>query len=349
MSLIPYNSALTVRQDFLITPGVGTIFDTSASSSYPTDSGEAIGGNYAVTVVAGTITGSTVQLRATAESPTFPYDGIHTETVTFGVPTRTLVGGANLLVPGTGIASSWTATVALGDYLGAFNAGTAGYVEGPTRLAAKNVGTVDLMNCYARVDVPKVVMFRKAGGAAGGLAYIRPYTTGATDKHDPSSLEPQAYALTFLNLDTTPNPDEIDLKIDGSLISTLTRVSTGGTVDSQNLIRNGTEVYRIASGGLSGMEIVVNAAAVNTDTANIFVFDRAFIEIAPDISGAAGTYVTTQVQLTESGQPAGVITPSGAAYYWRRVSIPSGSSGWGPRPIDVAFDYAITAGIGWAA
>lgn len=348
MPLRPYNSALTVPLDFLITPGVGTIFDTSASVSYATDSGEALGGRYHVTVVAGTITGSQVRLRVTCESTTF-YRDTYEETVQFGVATESLVPGAHLVVPGTGIANSWTADVDLGDYLGAFNAGTAGYVEGPTKLAAKNTSTVDYANCLVRVDLPRIVLVRKVGGAAGGLKYIRPYTTGAATNDDPGTLEPLPYALTFANLDTAATPDEIDVKIDGSAITTVRRVDTNTTSDSLQLRRDGTERYRIESGDLAGAEFVVNAAAANADTANIFVFLRRFIEIAPDVSGSPGTWGTTSVTLTESGQAAGVITAGGAAYYWRRMSVPAGSTSWGPHPIDAFFQYSETNGVGWLA
>ncbi len=101
---------------------------------------------------------------------------------------------------------------------------------------------------------------------------------------------------------------------------------------------------------LGKVEFILDQAVTNSSTANILIFAPADIQIAPDVSGSAGTYGTSDVTLTESGQASGVITPSGAAFFWVRTLVPiNANTSSNPYQTDVALIGSVTGGAGWTA
>jgi hypothetical protein len=173
-----------------------------------------------------------------------------------------------------------------------------------------------------------------------------PFAPGSTPKVTGGVVSP--YHITTANQSGSGASRTIDILVDGANV-TVTDESTGGSSSSTGLHCDGRS-YKITSGNLTDVEFILDQSVTNSSTANILVFAPADLQIAPDVSGVAGTYGITDVTLTESGQSSGVITASGAAYFWERTLVPfTANTASNPYQMDVALIGSVTGAAGWAA
>lgn len=336
----PKDATLTNFLDLSYTNTVGTPIHSATAD----ESGELIGGRYSLTfssVVAGTSATAAVTFESTNHY-VYAAGVSRTANVLLNETTAntTLVPGVSILFDNNAaFANTWTGYIDAGDYLGTINAGAGAGVG--VRIAAVNVGSTTLTNCKVVVNREKAKPVRKAG--TGGFKSVKVYTTGAVEKEVAGTLQTDNYALTFANLNTGVSPNRIDMLVDGSTITTVRDVDADSTQTSASLKRDGTTRYRIESGGLTGIELVVRSDAANADTANILVWEPRHIQIAPDNAGTAGTYGTADVTLTQSGQPSGYIQAGQAAYFWYRTNVALGASpNKNVHPLDFYFTYSNT-------
>lgn len=331
------DAALSAFIDIAYANTVGTPIVASPTR---TEDGTELGGRYTL-AFSSVVAQTSATVTVSCESTTFPRNGYSTSVALDGSTAYTnIVPGASIVFSNSAsFTSSWTGYVDLGDWFGLINAG-AGAGTG-VRVAAVNTGSTTLTGCYAVINRPKALLWRKVG--QGVFKSVKVFTTGADEKED-GSLVTQPYAITCANLNTTPNPDVIDILVDGVKITTVLNVDTGATSDSLGLARDGTTRYQVQTGGLEGLEFVIHASAGNSDTANVLIWQNRHIQTAPDNSGSAGTYsYTADVQLTQSGQTAGTIQASQAAYFWYRTNVATGASpNKNAHPLNVYLKYADT-------
>jgi hypothetical protein len=94
----------------------------------------------------------------------------------------------------------------------------------------------------------------------------------------------------------------------------------------------------LEAAGLSHARTLV--IATNDDLANV--------EIALDVAGTPGTWGTTDLALTQSGEPSGNINPAGAVNVWVRLDTSSLSSNkQNPFPADLFVEYNDTGEADW--
>jgi hypothetical protein len=106
--------------------------------------------------------------------------------------------------------------------------------------------------------------------------------------------------------------------------------------------------YRVIDGPLTGLEFALDAGAANTNAANVLIFPSRYVQIADDIAGVEGTYGSTPVDLTETGESTGVITSGGVAYFWARFLVPSSANNESnPYPCNIALSASQSSGAGW--
>lgn len=204
-------------------------------------------------------------------------------------------------------------------------AGTEVYLA---RVKVKNETTQLATGCKVVIKPP----FHYRATAGAGLLEVdcvgeptAKIDTGAGNKVLP-------YAVTFANLDTAATPDEIDVLFGGSSTWSLIDTMTGTALTSTlQLKRDGTTKYQFTAGALIGVTLIIDAAAGNSDTGELRIWPEEWLEIAPDSGGSPGAWGTSDVTLTQSGQPTGEIASGQGAFYWERVTIPSGAA-WARNP-----------------
>lgn len=316
---------------------------TPLVSATANDSGEAIADVYSLSfanVVAETDADVTVE----TSSPSNPYKG--------RVVTGVLLDGAtgyDNVIPGVTLvfsdsasfANTWEAEVRAGRYAGAFPAfgSEAGTPGTGRRHRVENTGAATAQGCVAElVNITKLV--RKVGQI---FEFIRPFAEDATEKLSGEQVVP--YAITVENKAGSGASITADIKVDGALVN-VKNLATLATGTSEDV--NVVDEYEITSGGLTGVRFMLSQQILNTATANILIFENSQTQIAPDVSGAAGTYGTTPVDLTESGEPTGEITAGGFAFYWERTLVNEGDgASSNPKPGDVRLSGEVGEAAGW--
>lgn len=240
-----------------------------------------------------------------------------------------------------GFTGSWQATVVIGSPFGRFNAfpPDSGDPSDGVRVKVVNSGADDGSACRARL-LPVLKPVKRTGVV---LDSIHAPAEGATEKLVSDSVAP--YALNATGVAGIGPAKTMDIDVDGSpfgvinLTDSTTGPSTGlGVVDW----------YRATDGDLQGMEFKLSEDAAEADTENVLCFSQRFSQLAPDQAGVPGDWATTDVDLTEDGQATGVITASGAAYFWVRVLVVDGGNAKSnPYVIDVAVEGASLLSAGW--
>lgn len=127
------------------------------------------------------------------------------------------------------------------------------------------------------------------------------------------------YAISFAN----KVGSVIDIKVDG-LNRDVKRVDTGVVFPGGAAVpADGVVLLEWTTGPLTGLRFILSSSVANADTATIFVSNGAqYVEIAPDVSGVAGTWQagTTPLTLTQDGgSQTGEIAAAAAAFFHRRV------------------------------
>lgn len=334
--------------DARLTNGTGTPVVSAVSNG----DGRAIADQYTLsfnTVVAGT----SANVVVAASSPNNPNNGKTYAIALDGVTQyKDVIPGLTLVFSNSGTFSgTWTATVNIGEFLGTFDAfgGGAGVPSAGVRHRVYNSGTGAVS--AAKATLLPIAKWVKKNGTV--FDTVRPFLDAAAVEKQAGggSNQIRPYVISITNVTGAGAAKTCSVSVDGVVFGAgvLQNVSTGVTQngDLVKAISPG-EFYRVVSGNLIGLEFAISANAANGDTANLLVFSPRFIQIAPDVAGVAGTYGTTDVDLTQSGQATGVIQAANYAYFWRRVLVPSGANAESnPYPGDVALKGTETGAAGW--
>ena len=322
---------------------------TPITSAVLTGSGRQIADTYTLTV--SSRVGSTGTVTVESASKNNPYNGRVKTGITFNSSAVTLevVPGVSIVFA-TGGANGDVATVYVGDYKGSFDASgvDAGVPTDGVRHKVVNDGASSVIDCKAGLRTMSVLV-AKSGTV---FNYIAPFAPTAVEKTaGGGSSRVMPFAMEIENVSGAGGSKVADLLIDGVNFGTdqIQNVTTGELSDGTGLKAvDPPETYLVVGGDLEGLEFALSASCANTNTANILIFPSRYTQIAPDVSGAEGTYSTIDVNLTEVGQTTGVITAGNAAYYWVRNLIPVGaSSESNPYPCQVALECSESSDAGW--
>jgi hypothetical protein len=326
---------------------------TAVLTATPNSDGEALADVYVLTFSA-VVPGTSATVHVATQSANNPYS----DTNNAGHPTGVSVAldGTTVyseIVPGVGLVFSaaggfsgtWQSTIKVGFYAGALPAfGTGAGVRSPTagrRVRVVNTGTGPAQNCAAKI-IKMVKRYLKT--THGVFLRVQPFAAGATEKMVSSQVRP--YAITLANVTGSGGSKTMDVLVDGSTV-TILNLNTAAVGPSTGL--NVNDTYRITAGALTDVEFQLNQNAVVTDAENLLVFGSRYINIAPDVTGAAGAWGTSDVALTQSGQSAGTILASGVAYFWVSVLVPDGGNAVSnPLPGDVQLSGQVSQSAGWS-
>lgn len=239
-----------------------------------------------------------------------------------------------------GFLDTWTAQVRVGRYAGgfaAFGAG-AGVPGAGRRHRVENTGTGPATACAVQI-VNIVKLYPKVGEI---FEFVKPFAENAVEKLDGDQTAP--YAITVENKAGAGASITADIKVDGALVNVRDEDDNVTTSEDLTVV----DIYTIDDGDLEGVVFKLSQSILNTATANILIFENLHTQIAEDIAGAAGTYGTTDVPLTEDGEAEGTITAGGVAHYWERTLVADGSSSSrNPAPGDVRLVGSVSDGAGW--
>src|SRR5690606_29635592 len=160
--------------------------------------------------------------------------------------------------------------------------------------------------------------------------YISPFAENAVEKTaGGGSDRVMPYKITALNGTGSGPTKETDIEIDGAAVGTdhILDITTGTTNSGTGLKAvDPAYPYVFVDGPLEGLVFAIHEDVTDGDEANIMIFNSRVVQIAADVGGTPGTYGTSDVDLTESGESTGVITPAGTAFYWTRTLVPASSS-----------------------
>ncbi len=239
------------------------------------------------------------------------------------------------------ILASPQAVVTIGLPLGVKNAfpPESGSPSDETRIQVTNTGSENAEDCSMRI-LPVVKRVLIIGTIFEAL---RPFSEDAVAKLVDGKVMP--YVATAVNVTGSGSGTEMDILIDGSPVDII-NLSDGTEDVSEEL--NVIDYYRIANGDLEGVEFKLSQNVTEDDEENILIFEPQFVEIAPDSSGAAGDWGTSDVTLTEEDQADGVITAGGEAYGWYRiVTSEFGNLKSNPYPVEVCLEGTVLESAGW--
>ncbi len=313
--------------------------------------GRAIADVYGLTF-ASVVAGVSANVTVATSSPNNPYGG-QTFAVNLDGTTvyNDIIPGVDLVFSSSGsFTGSWAGTVNIGEFLGTFDAfgGGAGTPSSGVRHRVINDGTGAVSDSKATL-LPIAKWTKKTGIV---FSTVRNFAEGATEKlAGGGSSQVVPYVISVDTVTGSGGSKTCTVKLDGVTFgaNTLRNLSTGISQDG-TLVKaiSPGQFYRVISGNLTGLEFAISASVANGDVANVLIFSSRFIQIAPDVSGSEGTYATADVVLTQSGQSAGVIQPSGTAFFWRRVLVPAGGNAESnPYPGDTALKGTETGAAGW--
>lgn len=324
---------------------------TPVVSATANGDGRSIADTYAL-VFTSVSAGVSADVTVTTGSPNNPYNG---ETFTVNLDGTTvyseIIPGVDLIFSSSGsFTSSWAATVTCGVPEGTFDAfgGGAGVPSAGVRHRVENTGTGAVSDAKARL----LSMAKWTAITGKVFDTVRPFADDAVEKQaGGGSSRIMPYVITISAVAGSGSSKTCTVSVDGVALpaDSLRDLSTGAT-QAGTLVKavSPGHFYRVILGDLEGLEFAVDAGVANGDEANVLIFESRFIQIAPDVSGVAGTYGTADITLTQSGQASGVIQPGGVAYFWRRVLVPAGANAESnPYIADTALTGTETGAAGW--
>lgn len=324
---------------------------SSLTSAQASGTGEEISDTYTLTVSARS--GGTGTITIATGSPNNPYSGRVAAGLNFNGTTQytNVIPGVTLVFATAG-ANGNTSLVTIGNPYGAFDAssGSAGTPVGEVKHKVTNDGASSVTGAKAKL-LTQAIWTRIVNKL---FNYVVPFAIGATEKTTGGgSNQVTAYAMTVSGIAGSGPTKTADLNVDGVVLgaASILDLTTGSSVSGTGLKAiTPAYPYRIQSGPLTGLEFAIDSAVVNSDEANVLIFNSRYIQIAPDVTGVAGTYGTADVDLTESGQATGVITAAGEAYYWTRFLVPtSANNESNPYPAKVALTGSQSTSAGWGS
>lgn len=365
-NLVPYDATGTTRLD------IRRVNNTGSFIIAPTldGSGRELGDEYLLTVsavVLGSPNTCTITVTTASGTPS-PYHGIaFTGVVCDGATTRDdIVPGVVITPTASGsLANGWNSTVfvgvwsslvAAGNPSGAYiswatGLGTPGALTGSSgdasfiaKIAMTNVGATVLTGCTLKL-LPRAKLILKSGNRAVSFISV----VNSTPNEHVVADQTQPINLTFANLDTAATPDEIDVLMDGVAAFDVFDVDADASITSTQLKMDG-RAYQITESGsyLEGLKFGLASTATNASAENVLVFNVRHIQIALDVAGTPGTWGTTDLTLTQSGEPSGNINPAGAVNVWIRIDTNAlASNKQNPFPADISASYDDTGEADW--
>lgn len=306
------------------------------------DDGGAIADVYTLTFE-DVVAGVDATVKVSAGSPNNPNIDAVGKTVDLDATTAydNIIRGVDLVFSDdVGFLNSWTAQIRVGLSFGTVQAFGTITPSTSRKIRVYNTGDEAGQNCKAEV-VNIAKLWAKVGKV---FERVFPFAENATEKLTGESVSP--YSITVENVTGTGAAKTMDVLVDGEPVNVENLTdNTAGLSEGINVV----DRYRITTGDLEDVTFLLSQDAENTDTANILIFDRRFMQIAPDTAGSPGTFGTADVDLTETGEATGVITAGGFADFHVRVLVnDSGNSSSNPHPLDVRLSGQVSEAANWA-
>jgi len=303
------------------------ITGTPIISVTPNGEGNLIAGIYTITFATGSVTpGTNANALVSCDDPHNP--NINQSGITVSLDGSTaannVIQGLNIVFSdSSSFAENWEAKIYVGSYwksstseeisVTCLHAQDAGVTTDGERLCLKNDGTTVAIDCS--VMVVNKARFKNTNQRVFKSLTQRQYNPTADDNNNGASV-------TLANFQTG-TPNTVDLLV-GGVGYNMTDLNTGNQHNNGAALKaDGVTPYMFNAGTkYQGIVIVLDAnIASSGPTATLWISDGAqFIELAPDVSGAAGTWQngTTKLTLTEDGKTSGEISAGGAAFFWFR-------------------------------
>jgi hypothetical protein len=296
------------------------------SSATPDGSGRAIPDKYTLTFSNINIGAKTADCTIATLSANNPHRSqiVGTVPILFDgatAHTRVVPGVSIVFTDSPSWVTTWQGEVRVGDNLGVFAASGDEVGPGtPVRHRVHNDTSGAAADCKALLQAIAIpisitnIIFALVKSAA-------PSATEKTAGGGSEQVTP--YHITVANVAGAGAGKTMDLKVDGGTVAvaaldgSYTGTSTGLSV---------TKHYKITSGPLQSLEFQLDQSVVGGNQENIMIFEPRHLQIAPDVSGIAGTFATALVTLTSAGQSAGVIGAAEDAYYWLRANVVEGAN-----------------------
>lgn len=281
--------------------------------------GKGVAGSYTVVGASG----STINI--TADDPKNELVGTGVTVVADGSTPNDL--GFASVVFSASLAVGWTGKLSVGALMDGAGGTTrrlntgiviAGATSAQQKVTAVNVGTED----SAETAVHGLPGYRIAGaGVEDYVEFIRNHSDPA--RH--ALAIAGDYVLTFTDFQTGP-PETADLWVNdgGGAVKCIEDAKLDGTVYEYGIVGydDGTDELR----GLA-IAFVVDPGDPTSKTFDLYVRDSfGWLEFAPDVSGSPGTWTSGPLTLTQDGEVAGVVTPSGKVDFWVRTVVPAGAA-----------------------
>jgi hypothetical protein len=287
------------------------------------DSGCAIADVYTLTVLSKVGTAAVIKVECNVKNPYQNLTGV--SCVADGTTVnKTIVPGVGIVLSGTcdvghvakmSVGADMDLAGVVTDVLD-FGVVQAGVSTTGVRIACENIGDAAAQQTMM-YSLPGLYFFGTAFDTL--IASIKPHTD--TARHKLASAG--TLAITFANWTT-----------DGVTGKKKADVLVGGATAIVGALFDGTSVYQYGSGNgyvdaadlLAGLSLVLANTTVDpsTTTITLKVADGwNWVQFASDTSGSPGVYSNQDLNLTESGQATGTITPGHAGFFWVRWSPPS--------------------------
>ena len=251
------------------------------------------------------------------------------------------------VLPGVGIvfsnslANGWTAKVSVGAFMAGdgstarrFNVGTieVDNLSTQRQIAARNVGSED----SGSTEVYALPGFWIEGsGVELYVKFIKNHTAPA--RH--ALATPGDYVLSWEDF-IAGTPDTADLYVnkDGGGAN---KCIEDAALD-ETMYQYGVPGYIDGGDYLPGMQIAhLDAGDPTSKTFTIHVREGDdWVQFAPDVAGAPGSWQSGPLTLTESGKTTGTVTAGGHALFWVRLNIPDSAA-----PGDMRFAMLRSRGL----
>lgn len=290
------------------------------------DSGQEVADVYELTFTNNGAGSYSVDVVAGAGSKN-PYHATGVAVVCDGsTPNKDIVGGVSITCSAS-VDTGWKAKIALGAIMTSAGATTdilnRGIIDAGTnstqkQIAAKNAGDADSATTKIRA-VPGFYWL-----PLDAVAFVK-----KIDNHTDDTREHMAaagtYTITFANwgTDTGSGFKKADVYVNGNLA-----ISTA-LFDGVTRYQYGVTGYDDVNDRLQGLAIILanTTADPTSTTVTLYVRDGwQWEELAPDNLGSPGTWITTDLTLTESGQVTGVIRTGQHADFWSRWNLPDAAA-----------------------
>jgi len=264
-----------------------------------------------------------------ASSPKNPYETTGVAVTADGVtPNYGIVPEAAIVVSAL-VADQDQARVTMGAYMTALAAVTdilnMGIVEANSisteqRIAAVNTGADDA----AETDIIALPGLYWTPSSARSIVQ-------EIDNHSSESRQRLATSgtktITFANWGDDPGGSgkkKADVYVGGQLCI------ESALFDGETRYEYGVTGYVNASDLLRGLSIILRDTTTDPTAITISLIVDAlsyqWLELAPDLSGAAGDWTSDAVTLTEDGQNAGIVRAGQLAHFWSRWNLPASAS-----------------------